>query len=321
MMSLPDFKEKTIVICFASFGQTVSFKNDNLVVKSYEDKIILQHSCYKIFSLWIIGNTNITTGLIQRSKKFGFSIVLFSYGAKPFGYWLSSAEGNFLLREKQYSYSRLDIAFHLVKNKIQNQILLLKSLRKKTDLEKQSIQELENYFAEKFENQDLKQILGLEGVATKIFFKAWFKDFNWKGRKPRTKIDKTNTILDLGYTYLFNVMDAMLNLYGFDVYKGVYHQSFYQRKSLVCDLVEPFRCIIDNRVRTAYNLNQISDEDFSQTTTQCILKVDRTKKYTKWLIQEIMKYKEEIFLYTQKYYRAFMRNKPIEEYPTFYIRG
>ena len=167
---------------------------------------------------------------------------------------------------------------------------------------------------------NLKTILGTEGISSRVFFKIWFADLDWKGRKPRAKIDKTNVILDIGYTYLFNIMEGMLNLYGFDVYKGIYHQSFYQRKSLVCDLVEPFRCIVDRKVKNAYALGQIKEEDFTESKGQFFLKIDQSKKYTSWLVQEIMKYKEEIFLYTQSYYRAFMRNKATSDYSLFHIR-
>ncbi|MBK8394038.1 MAG: type V CRISPR-associated endonuclease Cas1 [Leptospiraceae bacterium] len=319
MLSLPDFKEKSIVISFATEGQAVSFKNDNLIVKDGEGKTVLQHSCYRIFTLWIIGGTTITSGIIQRSKKFGFSIYLFSYSVKLIGVWNATAEGNFLLREKQYQYKNLDIAWHIVKNKIENQTLLLKSIRDKSLAAKTSIADLEKYQNTEMTELNLKTILGTEGISSRVFFKIWFADMDWKGRKPRAKIDKTNVILDIGYTYLFNIMEGMLNLYGFDVYKGIYHQSFYQRKSLVCDLVEPFRCIIDRKVKNAHGLGQIKEEDFTESKGQFFLKIDQNKKYTSWIVQEIMKYKEEMFLYTQSYYRAFMRSKPIGDYPTFKI--
>lgn len=40
------------------------------------------------------------------------------------------------------------------------------------------------------------------------------------------KCDPLNTLMDIGYTYLFNFADAHLRLYGFDTYMGVYHQVF-----------------------------------------------------------------------------------------------
>ncbi len=320
MLSLPDFKEKSVIVSVANDGQSVSFKNDNLIVKDSEGNTLIQHSCYRIFSLWIIGSTTLTSGILQRSKKFGFSIYLFSYGIKLLGVWNSSAEGNFLLREKQYQFQNLELAWHLVKNKISNQIFLLKDIRGKTLDQKTSISDLEKYSSTEMKEFDLKTILGMEGISSKVFFKTWFGEFDWKGRKPRAKFDITNVLLDIGYTYLFNFMEGMLNLYGFDVFRGVYHQNFYQRKSLVCDIVEPFRCIIDKKIKNAYGLGQIREKDFTYSKGQYFLRIEENKKYTGWILHEIMKYKEEIFLYTQNYYRAFMRNKPISEYPFFNLK-
>src|SRR3990170_2911129 len=134
-----DLREKNIVICFASEGQKISFKNDNLVVKDKEENTVLQATCHKIFSLWIVGNITITSGILERSKKFGFSIYMLLHNCKPYGLWNSATEGNFLLRKKQYDYNNLSIARHLVNNKIINQIELLKSIRSKPQGAKDAI--------------------------------------------------------------------------------------------------------------------------------------------------------------------------------------
>lgn len=317
MLSLPDFKEKSIIVAFPSEGHGISFKNDNIIIKDGDGQTILQASCHRIFSVIVVGGTTLTTGIIDRSKKFGFSIYLMSYGLKPLGVWNSVAEGNFLLRQKQYSYNNTDIALHLVKNKIVNQIELLKSVRFKTNRVKEAIDNLKSY--EQRNETELKSILGMEGIASRVFFQAWFEDLNWNGRRPRSKLDITNTIMDIGYTYLFYFIESMVNLYGFDIYKGVYHQNYYQRKSLICDLVEPFRCIVDRKIKTAYGLNQIQEKDFTHSKGQWFLKIDQNKKYSQWIVQEILKYKEPMFMYVQSYYRAFMRNKTIDEYPVFRI--
>ncbi len=57
-----------------------------------------------------------------------------------------------------------------------------------------------------------------------------FKDFEWNGRQPRVKRDKINLLMDIGYTVLFNYIEAILNIYGFDIYKGNLHKEFYKKK-------------------------------------------------------------------------------------------
>lgn len=319
MLSLPDFKAKQIIFCQTEQGQKVSFKNDNLIIKNFEDEIILQATCHSIFALWMIGGTTLSSGILERSKKFGFSIFMLSHSHKPYGIWNSATEGNFLLREKQYAFNDLNIAQHLVCNKIKNQITLLKSKRQKDDNLKQAIDNLKQYYIQAAEAEQLQTLLGIEGVATRLYFSHWFSDMDWKGRKPRAKTDFINTTLDIGYTYLFNFMECMLNLYGFDIYRGVYHRSFYQRKSLVCDLVEPFRCLIDRQVKRAYGLKQLQESDFREYKGQYFLKTEKNKDYVRWIIKILLENKEEIFTYVQEYYRCFIRSKPIEKFPVFNI--
>lgn len=319
MLSYPDFKEKTIVVIFTTDGQRFSFQNDNLIVTDADEKVVLQTTCYRMLALWIVGHCVITSGLLERSKKFAFPIYLLSINFRCIGVWSTPTDGNFLLREKQYTYQGLDIARHIVKNKIQNQALLIKSIRKKEDDLKNAL-ELMGVYENQIQGFDkLQEILGMEGVSSRLFFSQWYAGMDWKGRKPRAKRDPINVLLDIGYTFLFYLVENMLNLYGFDIYKGVYHQFFYQRKSLVCDIVEPFRCIVDKQIRNAYNLRQIKMDDFVVQKGQFALKYMKSKEYTHWLLQAIIEHKADIFLYTQGYYRAFMRQKQIEEYPVFNI--
>ena len=326
MLSLPDYREKQIIICFTTEGQKMSFKNDNLIISDKEEKTILQSSCHKIFSVWIVGSTTLTTGIMERSKKFGFSIYLLSHSHRLYGWWSSPTEGNFLLRKKQYGYSDLGIAACLVQNKIANQTELLKNIRGKDNETKEAVEKMKAYTAQAICNADLptggdlQTLLGIEGVSSRLFFNIWYADMNWQGRKPRTKTDMLNTVLDIGYTYLFNIVECMLNLYGFDLYQGVYHKCFYQRKSLVCDIVEPFRCIIDRQIKKAWGLKQMQAEDFREERGQYYLKIEKNKDYTRWLIQSILEHKEDMFVYVQEYYRCFMRGKPVAEYPVFKIK-
>lgn len=317
MLSYPDFKEKSIVIVFASDGQYFSFKNDNIIVKDAEDKIVLQTTCYRTLALWIVGHGTVSSGLMERSRKFAFPIYWLSYNFRMIGHWNAPTEGNFLLRKKQYDYQDWTLAKYLVELKINNQITLLKSIRKKSLSCKEAISMLKQYQEQLGAVTELNEILGLEGIASRVYFQNWFDNLPWKGRRPRTKHDIINVLLDIGYTFLFYMVENMLHLYGFDVYQGVYHRNFYQRKSLVCDLQEPFRCIIDKQVKKAYALGQIKEDDFVLEKGQYRLQYKKSKEYTRWLLMSILEYKAEIFLYCQQYYRCFIRSKPLVEYPTF----
>src|SRR5690606_21300734 len=146
---------------------------------------------------------------------------LFSYSFRLIGIWNASTEGNFLLRKKQYDYNDWTIAKKLVENKISNQLSLLVGIRQKTLSCRDAIDTLKRARKAVLERNELKEILGTEGLAARVFFENWFDNVDWSGRRPRTKIDPINVILDIGYTYLFAIIEGMLNLYGFDIYSGV----------------------------------------------------------------------------------------------------
>ena len=164
---------------------------------------------------------------------------------------------------------------------------------------------------------DGQELLGLEGSTTKHFFKLYFKELNWIRRSPRSKVDQYNTLLDIGYTIVFNVIEALLKLHGFDTYKGVYHTLFFQRKSLACDFVEPFRCIIDKALVKAYHLKQIKNEDFTIEDNKYLLSYQKQQHYVKIFTEAIMDNKEGIFSYIRDVYYVILNDK--DDLPVFSI--
>lgn len=318
MMSTRDFEHKQIAFVFTTEGEKISFKNDNLIVSDADAKIKHQSTCYRLFALFICGDYCVTTGLLERSQKFGFTIVFMTPNLRITAIMPSKAEGNVLLRKKQYEYKDSCIGAYIISNKIHNQCAVLKKKRNKSQNEKDAIKNLETYEKEVLKpGLSTAEIMGLEGMSAKLYFKTLFSEYDWKAREPRAKRDKINTLMDIGYTILFNFVNALLEMYGFDVYVGVLHTQFFHRKSLVCDLEEPFRPIVDRTIVKALNLGQINDKDFWKNQNQFILPWKNSKKYIGILLEAIMAYKSEIFIYLQSYYRAFIRNKPVEEFPVF----
>lgn len=322
MLSLPDFKEKQIIFVVLNFGEKLQFFNGNLVVRDLEGKIKLQASCYRLFSVFVVGSLTITDKLLQHARKFGFAIFFLNSSLKIYGSWNSGAEGNYVLRSKQYKYCADDISQFLVKNKISNQIRALKQIRNKSLEINNAISIAKEYLKKLGGKQcDNSELLSIEGNVAKVYFKSIFGEFGFKNRHPRVKSDIINLLLDIGYTMLFNIVESMLSVYGFDLYKGVYHKTFFQRKSLVCDIVEPFRIIIDYRLRKAYKLDQVKLEDFSIVNNAYALFGKNSKKYVSFFMEDLLENKCEIFRFIQGYYRCFMKEEPIEKYKEFKYKG
>ncbi len=319
MLSANDFSKKQIIFLFTNTGEKLSFSNDNIVIKDKEGKIKHQSTCYRLFMVCVVGNISITSGLIQRSKKFGFAICLMSTTFRVYEIIGSRMEGNTMLRKRQYEYTQNDIGRKIEQNKIANQMDTLKNIRKKTEEIKEGIEFLQDMIDKLNEPLNYLEVMGIEGNAARVYFTRVFNNVKWNGRKPRIKNDYINVTLDIGYIMLFNIVDAILQIYGFDTYYGVFHKCFYMRKSLVCDLMEPMRPIVDYSVRKAINLEQCKKEDFEVYDNRWVLKYKMNSKYIQFLMKDILEYKDEIFVYIQKYYRFFMKMKSVEELPRFKV--
>lgn len=319
MISAGDFAKKQIVFVFFNQGEKLSFSNDNFVVRDSDGKIKFQCTCYRLFLVFAVGHGSITSGLIQRSKKFGFSLVMMTQGFRPYQSIGFSLEGNTMLRKAQYEYTSLDLARRITENKIKNQRQVIMSLRNKNDKQFEAAAFMDTYIEQLRNADSLNEIMGIEGCAAKLYFPNYFNNVLWKRRAPRSKSDMVNVLLDIGYAILFSFVDAVLNCYGFDVYCGVMHRNFYMRKSLVCDIIEPFRCVVDAQIRKAINLKQCREEDFIVESGRYFLKWEKNAEYISWLAKPIVEYKSDIHLYIQSYYRAFIKHKPAAEFPEFLL--
>lgn len=317
MLDINDFNAKQIVVYMPHLGDKISYRNDNMIVTGKDGEIRYQQSCYRIFMVLVIGECSITTGFLKRANKFGFSICFLTYSFRFYTVISSGLNGNNYLHKKQYEYNGTDIAKVIIYNKIFNQRNALAQIRKKTDYIKEGIEILDNYLEKIEKSEEIKRdtLLGIEGNASKVYFPRIFEPMNWKARKPRIKFDYINSLLDIGYTILFNLIDALLHVYDFDVYEGIFHTSFYMRKSLVCDLMEPFRPIIDMKVRKGINLKQFKEDDFIFINNQWQLAYKNSAIYSSIFMNELLENKGTIFVYIRSYYRAFMKMSNIEKFP------
>lgn len=316
MMSLPDFSEKQILFIEAKYGveNGLQFQNDNILYKK-DGRNTNRISCLKVFAVFIIGNFTMTSNLVKKCKEYGIALFLLSNNFQTYAEIGAGLESNFLLRDKQYKFENdFKLAKKIVQNKVANQLALMKERNKGIDFEKLFLQAEEKIA----KAQNEQELLGIEGIYSKNFFAEYFKLIDWSRRMPRTKYDINNVLLDIGYTFLFNFMESLLRLYGFDTYKGVYHKLFFQRKSLACDVMEPFRCLIDKQLLKAHNLGQIDRNDFEYIGGKYVLSFEKQQKYVRIFLETLMNNKEDMFVYVKDFYRFFMIEG--REFPNFKIK-
>lgn len=319
MLSLPDFKEKQVLFIRAERGvsNVIRFLNDNIVfLKS--DEVVSRASCHKVFAVFVLGDISITSGLMKEGVRHGVSFFFLKDNFEQYASINASVEGHVLLRQQQYSLPgavELDMARALIRNKVENQCALLEE----REMRKGLLPEKDTYIKKIIHASSEDSLRGIEGSASRAFFQEYFVALGWHRRAPRSKEDIPNVLLDIGYTLLFNCVESLLRLHGFDTYKGFYHKLFFQRKSLACDVMEPMRSIIDRELLKIHNLKRINPKDFKTEGNRYLLSYAKSSKYSEIFLQTIMDNKEAIFCYVHEYYRRMMRGED-QPFPVFHSR-
>lgn len=324
MFTHKDLEYRTIFVINCIQERSLRVSNGELLLEeqvenSDKAKTLTKLPFQKILALFIIGHIRITTPLIEKCQKFGVALVVMKPSFRPVFFWANSAEANYLLHQRQYEHKKEDISIArvIVENKIKNQIKALADTRKKDELTVHAKATLQGCIDTLPDVTDYDSLMGIEGSSSKIFFKSFYQEFDWHQRRPRTKCDALNASLDIGYTMLFNYIECFLRMFGFDLYVGVYHCLWFKRKSLVCDIMEPFRPIIDKTVRTAWNRKQFSEKDYQVQKGEYRLKFEKNSDYSRVFFDALIPYKTEVFKYVQNYYRCFMGRKSVSQYPIF----
>lgn len=323
MFTHKDIEMRTIfVVNCIEHNRGLRVHNGELMLEEFDGdkkKTLTKFPFQKLLALFVIGHITVTTPIIDKCKRFGVALVVMKPNLRPVFYWASSAEANYLLRKRQFEYNPDDIAIGkiLVHNKVLNQKSTLMKTRKKDEATIGAINQCEAALNTILDIEEYNQLMGIEGTIAKSFFAAYFSQYNWNGRHPRMKSDMMNVTLDIGYTILFNFIESFIRMFGFDLYVGVYHRLWFKRKSLVCDLMEPFRCIIDHATLISLNRKQFSEKDFTLIKQEYRLKYEKCADYYKVFYDALIEYKMEIFRYVQQYYRCFMGCKSVKQYPIF----
>lgn len=323
MFTHKDIETRTIfVVNCIEQDRGLRVDSGELMLEEYDGdkrKTLTKFPFQKLLALFIVGHITVTTPLIDKCKKNGVALVVMKPNLRPVFFWANSAEANYLLRKRQFEFKceNLDIAKRLVCNKILNQRTVLVKTRRKDEKTIDAISQCEAAMDALPDINEYSRLMGLEGMIAKAYFSAYYQSQNWKGRHPRIKSDELNVTLDIGYTILFNFMESFIRMFGFDLYVGVYHRLWFKRKSLVCDLMEPFRCIIDHATLLAFNRKQFSKKDFLVVKQEYQLRHEKCAAYYRVFYDALIERKMEIFKFVQQYYRCFMGCKTAKQFPKF----
>ena len=237
---------RTVII---SKQAKISYKNKYMVVKNEEGEKYVHLSEIDTVIVDSIA-VSITSYLLKELIENKINIIFCDEKHNPFGEMepLYSAHNSSkkIMIQINWTQEEKDIMWKKIcKNKIINQSFLLRKIKNEKS-------ELLMEYSTEITNGDKTN---REGHAAKVYFNALFgKDFS------RDDNNDINSALNYGYGVLLSTVNKEICSLGYLTQLGIHHKNEFNPFNLTCDVMEPFRPIIDNFVY--YNRNRKFDSAY-----------------------------------------------------------
>ena len=225
---------RTVVITKQS---KISYKNRFLVVKHDSDEKYIHLSEIDTIIVDSI-SVSISSYLLKEISDAKINMIFCDEKHNPFGelssyYSRHNTSKKIKEQIKWTSKAKNDLWAKIVKNKILNQSLMLNKIKN----DKYKL--LNSYIYEVVSGDKTNR----EGHAAKVYFNNLFgKAF------IRNNNDNINAALNYGYAILLSTINKEVVSNGYLTQLGIHHKNEFNEFNLSCDLMEPFRVIIDNFV-------------------------------------------------------------------------
>ncbi len=254
-------------------GAVLHRTGQRIVVTGRDGSVITEVPLFRLRGIWLFGSVEATSRLLRACLREGPPLHYLTMTGRWRGTIGPGPSPRAKDRLRQYRLAarektRLDVARMIVGAKLQAEVETVKrwnrnrrgSLTDTLALLKTALDKLDAA-------RSVDEVMGVEGTAAKAYFAGFGRLFThdhcFSGRNRRPPKDPVNALLSFGYTLLMTEMQAAVCLAGLDPYLGFLHATKNRRMSLVLDLMEPFRCVVDDLVLTRMNLLSFKQTDFT----------------------------------------------------------
>ena len=272
----------------------LSYKNRFLAVKQDIDEKYVHLSEIDTIIVDSI-SVSISSYLLKELSDNKINIIFCDDKHNPYGelrsFYSRHNSSKKILEQVKWTIKEKDALWQkIVINKIINQALLLKKIKSKQH----------NLVASYIDEVTIGDKTNREGHAAKVYFNALFGKGFVRGNN-----DKINASLNYGYAILLSTISKEIVNNGYLTQLGIHHKNEFNPYNLACDLMEPFRVIIDNFVY--YNFDRELDTN---------LKLDIVNIFNNTYSYNNKKYtlKDIIELYVKNTLDTFNRDKEYKEF-------
>ena len=263
------------------------------------------------------GNVQVSAQALRSLFERDIDVFHFSYGGWLLGMTTGLPSKNVMLRIRQTTAAargEIDAPRRMIAGKIRNCRVLLR--RNGGESVARTVGQLAALAQQAERATGLPELLGIEGVAARLYFEAFpalveratvlpgVAFTGLRNRRPPT--DVVNCLLSFCYGMLTKEVMAACLAVGFDPYVGLLHRPRFGRPALALDLAEEFRPLLaDSTVLTVINNREIGGSDLLVRAGAVTLTGEGRKAVIRaWERRMTTQVRHPLFGYTVSYRRA-----------------
>jgi CRISPR-associated protein Cas1 len=261
-----------------TFGASLRKEGDRFLVTAGDKKLAV--SAHKVQSIVITTGAHLSTDAIELAATHNIDVVFLTKHGDPFArIWQSRMGSTAAIRRRQIEVADapegLAFARDWISAKLLHQLEFLEELahrRPEADsLFQGPIATLKDSLAQVRAlagtlDAQRGTVMGLEGAAGRAYFRCLGQivpeAFRFTGRSRQPALDEFNAMLNYSYGVLYSLVEKACVLAGLDPYVGFLHTDNYNKKSLVFDVIEPFRILGDRATLLLFTGRRVQKDYF-----------------------------------------------------------
>lgn len=233
----------------------LSLKDGTVLISGESDVQIALSSITCI--IFYSQNTTVSVALLSSLSENNIPVIVCNKNGTPIGQYNAISGNNInsgrIQKQAKWEKALKDTIWQqIVKNKISNSAYTL---------EKNGMPDIASKLKEYENRVMIGDFSNKEAISAKAYFAGLFGySFN------RNKETPVNAALNYGYAIFASLITRAVISFGYSPCLGIHHKSSANPRNLSYDLIEPFRCIVDN-----YVFNNIGDAFDSDNKRDLVL--------------------------------------------------
>ncbi len=261
-----------------TFGASLRKQGDRFLVKAGDKQFAV--SAHKVQSILLTTGAHLSTDAIELASTHNIDLVFLGRHGDPYArIWQAKMGSTATIRRRQIEVADgpegLAFVRDWVQAKLRHQADFLDELRRRRPesdtLFQAPLTTLRDCLTKVGEltgtlDEQRGTLMGLEGSAGRSYFACLGQlvpeNFRFEGRSRHPARDEFNAMLNYSYGVLYALVEKACICAGLDPFVGFLHTDNYNKKSLVYDLIEPFRILGDRATVLLFTGRRVQKDYF-----------------------------------------------------------